>query len=86
MGYKMKTPEEILRQNCPSFDPLFMDAQTDDFYKRVLASMHEYAQAKAREMVLEYARWYESNSVAEENQNEDWMIKQNVKSFYDVRL
>lgn len=73
----MKTPEEILRQ---------------EKYRRlqnlvlICEAMDEYAQSKAREMVLEYARWYEENSVPEEHQNEDWMIQENVKSFYNVNL
>lgn len=76
----MKTPEEILKEKAPGFI-LFQG-----FDSAVIEAMKEYAEQKSREMVLEYARWYEENSVPEESQNEDWMIQENVKSFYDARL
>jgi septal ring factor EnvC (AmiA/AmiB activator) len=41
---------------------------------------------KNRQLVLEYAKWYERSSLPEDQQNEDWMIEQNVNSFFDVRL
>lgn len=78
----MKTPEDILNKYAPVFQQDF-----DPTLKRmVLAAMAEYADFHARIMVLEYAQWYEENSSPPEHQNEDWMIVQNVKSFYDVRL
>lgn len=44
-----------------------------------------YAQENAKAMILEYAKWYEE-CLPEDKQNEEWMIEQNVKSFFDVRL
>jgi septal ring factor EnvC (AmiA/AmiB activator) len=41
---------------------------------------------KNRALVLEYAKWYEHSSLPEEQVQEDWMIEQNVNSFFDVRL
>jgi len=81
MGYTMKTPKELVIKN-----KIYLGNAAVIYADVAEQLIEEYAQEKAREMVLEYARWYESNSVAEENQNEDWMIEQNVKSFYDVRL
>lgn len=78
----MKTPEEILLKNAPVFQQDF-----DNTLKvSVLRAMMEYADFHSRNMVLEYAEWWEENSAPPEHQNEGWMIVQNVKSFYDARL
>jgi hypothetical protein len=52
---------------------------------RLVELFHKYADKKARQMVLEYARWFEDQGPPEFKQ-EDWMVEQNVKSFYDPRL
>lgn len=40
----MKTPEEILKEYCPSMDTLFLDDNGKQFRERVVKAMMQYAQ------------------------------------------